>query len=66
MILLISILILMLISWAVYTEKEIRLAIINGFMVGFLYDVEEVENENWHTIQILLGFLSINILWDTY
>lgn len=56
----------MLISWAVYTGKEIRLAIINGFMIGFLYDVEEVENENWHTIQILLGFLSINILWDTY
>lgn len=66
MILLISILILTLVSWAVYTGKEIRLAIINGFMVGFLYDVEEVENENWHTIQILLGFLSINILWDTY
>ena len=28
--------------------------------------VEEVENEQWYTIQILLGVLSINIKWETF
>jgi len=50
---------------AVQQGKEVKLAIINGFMIGFLYDVEEVEDENWHTVQILLGILSINILWES-
>lgn len=66
MILLISLLILCVITWGVYTQKEIRLAVINGFMFGFLYDVEDFDDEKWHTVQILLGFLSINILWETY
>jgi hypothetical protein len=50
---------------AVKQGKEVNLAIINGFMIGFLHDVEEVDYEKWHTVQILLGILSINILWET-
>lgn len=65
MISLISILILTLITWAVYTGKELQFAIIHGFMVGFLYDVDQEEEEKYHTIQVLLGILSINILWES-
>ena len=56
---------LLYLTYAVQQGKEVKLEIINGFMIGFLYDVEEVENENWHTVQILLGILSINILWES-
>jgi hypothetical protein len=56
---------LLYLTYAVQQGKEVTLAIINGFMIGFLYDVEEVEDENWHTVQILLGILSINILWES-
>jgi hypothetical protein len=34
-------------------------------MIGALYDVEEADDEKWHTLQILVGILSINILWET-
>jgi hypothetical protein len=52
--------------WATQTGKGIEFAIIQGFMLGALYDVEEVDDEKWHTIQVLLGVLSINIKWETY
>jgi hypothetical protein len=52
--------------WATQTGKDIEFAIIQGFMLGALYDVEEVDDEKWHTIQILLVVLSINIKWETY
>lgn len=65
MILLTSLLIFTLITWAVYTGKELQFAIIHGFMVGALYDVDQQEEENYHTIQLLLGILSINILWES-
>jgi len=55
-----------LIMWATQTGKGIEFAIIQGFMLGALYDVEEVDDEKWHTIQVLLGVLSINIKWETY
>lgn len=54
-----------LIIWATQTNKDIEFAIIQGFMLGALYDVEEVDDEKWHTIQILLGVLSINIKWES-
>ena len=50
---------------AVQTGKELQFAIINGFMIGALYDVEEADDENWHTVQILVGILSIQILWES-
>ena len=65
MILLTSLLIFTLITWAVYTGKELQFAIIHGFMVGFLYDVDQEEEEKYHTIQVLIGVLSINILWES-
>ena len=52
-------------TYAVQTGKELQFAIINGFMIGALYDVEEVDDEKWHTVQILVGILSINILWES-
>ena len=58
-------LILFALTNAVKSNKEVKLAIINGFMIGALYDVEEVESEKWHTLQILVGILSINILWES-
>jgi hypothetical protein len=58
-------LVLLYLTYAVQQGKEVKLAIINGFMIGFLYDVEEADDENWHTVQILLGILSINILWES-
>jgi hypothetical protein len=57
--------IILYLTYAVKQGKEINLAIINGLMFGYLYDIEEVEDENWHTVQILLGILSINILWES-
>lgn len=65
MISLISILILTIITWAVYSGKELQFAIIHGFMIGILYDVDQQEEENYYTIQVLLGVLSINILWES-
>ena len=58
-------LILFALTNAVKSNKEVKLAIINGFMIGALYDVEEVDNEKWHTLQILVGILSINVLWES-
>ena len=65
MISLISILIFMLITWTVYSGKELQFAIIQGFMIGILYDEDKQEEENYYTIQVLLGILSINILWES-
>lgn len=56
---------LLYLTYAVKQGKEVNLAIINGLMFGYLYDVEEVEDENWHTVQILIGILSVNILWES-
>lgn len=56
---------LLYLTYAVQQGKEVKLAIINGLMFGYLYDVEEIEDEKWHTVQILLGILSINILWES-
>lgn len=65
MILLTSLIIFMLITWAVYTGKELQFAIIHGFMIGALYDVDQEDEVNYHTIQLLIGVLSINILWES-
>lgn len=65
MILLTSLLIFTLITWAVYTGKELQFGIIHGFMLGALYDVEQQEEETYYTVQLLLGILSINILWES-
>jgi hypothetical protein len=65
MITIIFLIIFTLITWAVYSGKELQFAIINGFMVGGLYDVDQQEEETYHTVQVLLGILSINIIWES-
>lgn len=52
-----------LLIWADQTGKDIQIASIQGFMIGFLYDCDEQEEEKYYTIQVLLGVLSINIYW---
>jgi hypothetical protein len=56
-------LIAILLIWADQTQKEIKIASIQGFMVGVLYDCEEEDEQKYYTIQVLLGVLSINIYW---
>lgn len=36
-----------------------------GFMVGSLYNVEEIESVTEHTIQFLFGFVCITVIWET-
>lgn len=36
-----------------------------GFMVGWLYDAEEVENGTLHTVQFLFGIVCFTIIWET-
>lgn len=45
-------------------DKELIFAVIQGFVVGALYDVEEDGKYKCYTIQICLGFVTINILWE--
>ena len=52
-----------LLYWAAATNKYIVISNIQGFMLGGLYDKEEFADEQRYTIQILIGILSINILW---
>lgn len=63
MIYIILALIVFLLIWADQTGKDIQIASIQGFMVGILYDCDEQDEEKYYTIQILIGVLSINILW---
>lgn len=63
MIYIILALIVLLLIWADQTGKDIQIASIQGFMVGILYDCDEQDEEKYYTIQILIGVLSINILW---
>jgi len=55
----------LLIFYAVATDKELQFALLDGFMLGIIYDKEENNDENWHTIQLCLLFLSISVLWET-
>lgn len=63
MIYIILALIVLLLIWADQTGKDIQIASIQGFMIGILYDCDEQDEEKYYTIQILIGVLSINILW---
>jgi hypothetical protein len=54
-----------LLIWADQTGKDIQIASIQGFMLGVLYDCDEQEQEKYYTIQVLIGVLAINILWET-
>ena len=36
-----------------------------GFMVGCLYDAEEIEDATEHTVQFLFGIVCVTIIWET-
>lgn len=55
----------LLIIYALQTDKELQFAILDGFMLGLVYDKEEIDYEYWHTIQLCLLFLPISVLWET-
>lgn len=44
---------------------ELVISPIIGFMVGWLYNGEELEEGTEHTIQILLGIVSFTFVWLT-
>jgi hypothetical protein len=56
-----------IIFWIVnFTYCEIIISAIKGLMVGALYNDDEFDGETEHTIQILVFFFSINIVWTTF
>lgn len=67
MIILISIILILLLvrQFVEFTKyKQVFLAVIQGFIVGALYDVEEDGEDKYYTIQVCIGFVTINILWE--
>ena len=58
---------LLLIFYAVQTGKELQFAMMDGFMVGLVYDkdIDDNEPEVIHTLQMCLGVLSIVVTWET-
>ena len=54
--------------YAQQIKADIIISPIIGFVTGFLYDKEEfIEDEmkiKSYTIQILMGVISLNILWE--
>jgi hypothetical protein len=56
---------LFLIFYALATNKELQFALLDGFMIGIIYDKEENNYEYWHTIQLCFVILSISVLWET-
>lgn len=55
--------------YAQQIKADIIIAPIIGFVTGFLYDKDEFIEDGIkiksYTIQILLGVISLNILWET-
>ena len=54
--------------WAQQIKADIIISPIIGFVTGFLYDKEEFIEDGMkiksYTIQILMGVISLNILWE--
>ena len=55
--------------YAQQIKADIIISPIIGFVTGFLYDKEEFIEDGMkiksYTIQILMGVISLNILWET-
>jgi hypothetical protein len=51
--------------YAVYSGSTIIITLIKGFMVGALYNKDEHEDFDAHTVQFCLAILTITILWNT-
>lgn len=48
-----------------FKKAEFIIAPIVGIMFGFLYHKEEYEKENEYTLQCLIGFFSLNVIWTS-
>lgn len=48
-----------------YTKAEIQVAPVLGLMLGGLYSYTDYDEEREHTLQALLIFVSISIVWQT-
>lgn len=51
--------------FAIYNGSTIIITFIKGFMFGALYNKDEYDEFDSHTIQFCLAILTITILWDT-
>lgn len=49
-----------------FLNCDVIFAPIKGLMLGALYNDEIFDEETEHTIQVLLFFFSINIIWTTF
>lgn len=45
-------------------DKQVFLAVIEGFMFGALYNCDEIDGEKEFTIQVCIGFVTLNIIWE--
>lgn len=48
-----------------YYEAEIQVAPVLGLMLGGLYSYTDYDEEREHTLQALVVFVSITIVWQT-
>lgn len=59
----------LVIFYAQLVKAEVIISPMLGFVTGFLYDKEEFIEDgfkiNSYTIQVLMGVISLNILWET-
>lgn len=45
-------------------NAEISFAPVLGFVMGALYSFSDFDNGREHTLQCLIGFISITIVWE--
>lgn len=45
-------------------NAEITFAPVLGFIMGALYSFSDFDNGREHTLQCLIGFISITIVWE--
>lgn len=48
-----------------FKKAEFIIAPIVGIMFGFLYHKEQYEKEDEYTLQCLIGFFSLNVIWSS-
>lgn len=46
-------------------QGDVQIALTKGWMFGFVYDVEEEDGVKYHTFQSAVGFIILNIYYET-
>lgn len=60
----VAITIWILMDWCYRNEGEVVLSPIKGFMIGALYNGQEIDkNETEHIVQLLFFVFSVNFIW---